>query len=101
MKTLHRIPKSSYVSEEDSIGDNPVSRLHEFLQSHGFDRNHFLMHFCMHRSILLHVCIIVLKVHERPSFDDDQFGNFFEVRCGIVQLQMETCARRMYFDGFR
>lgn len=61
-----RIPKSSYVSEEDSIGDNPVSRLHEFLQSHGFDR---------------------------PSFDDDQFGNFFEVRCGIVQLQMETCAR--------
>lgn len=40
--------------------------MHEFLQSHGFDR---------------------------PSFDDDQFGNFFEVRCGIVQLQMETCAR--------
>ena len=40
-ENLFRIPKSSYVSEEDSIGDNPVSRLHEFLQSHGFDRNRF------------------------------------------------------------
>ena len=99
MKPLFRIPKSSYVSEEDSIGDNPVSRLHEFLQSHGFDRNHFLMHFCMYRTercFRISAANYCLKVHERPSFDDDQFGNFFEVRCGIVQLQMETCARRMY-----
>ena len=42
---------------------------------------------------------MILEMHERPSFDDDQFGNFFEVRCGIVQLQMETCARRKYFKG--
>ena len=62
---------------------------------------YFCLHFCVHCSLLPHVCIIVLKVHERPSFDDDQFGNFFEVRCGIVQLQMETCARRMYFCMFQ
>lgn len=61
-----RLPGSSFIAEEDTFGDNPISRLHEFLQCRGI---------------------------EKPIFDDDKYGTQYEVRCGIFQLKMETTAR--------
>ena len=63
-----RLPASSFIAEEDTFGDNPISRLHEFLQCRGI---------------------------EKPIFDDDKYGTQFEVRCSIFQLKMETSARSL------
>jgi len=61
-----RIPSTQYIDKNESLGDNPVSKLYELLQ---------------------------MKDLERPSYETDQFGTQYEMRCIIPKLKLETCYR--------
>lgn len=61
-----KIPQTEFIDKDEALGDNPVSKLYELIQMKGLDR---------------------------PYFDDEEFGNLYEMRCMLPKLKLETSAR--------
>lgn len=60
-----RVPPTPFLGDNEDVTDNPISKLHEFLQ---------------------------LRSIDRPTFDDDKRGALYHLTCTVPQLRLEALA---------